>query len=128
MAKVTNTTNLSLYVGKVEIKPHSTAEVPDDELATAKKNKVVASWFASEKLALGDTAATKEATAKQKGKLSTAGTPPGAIRPKEDKTGVSLGGRRKPAPPPKPTTTGKSVMSTFFGQSKERHGGKQHKE
>jgi hypothetical protein len=121
MAKVTNTTNLSLYIGKVEIKPHSTAEVPDDELATAKKNKVVASWFASEKLALGDTAATKEAASK--GKLSTAGTPPGAVRPKVDtNVNVSLGGRRKPAPPPppKPATQGKSVVSSFFGKSGKR--------
>ena len=124
MAKVTNTTNLSLYVGKVEIKPHSTAEVPDDELVAAKKNKVVASWFASERLALGDTAAAKEAAAK--GKLSTAGTPPGTVRPKEDKAGVSLGGRRKPPPPPKPNTQGKSVVASFFGQ--RQHGGKQHKE
>jgi hypothetical protein len=122
MAKVTNTTNLSLYIGKVEIKPHTTAEVPDDELAQAKKNKVVASWFASEKLALGDTAATKEAATK--GKLSTAGTPPGAVRPKQDtNVNVSLGGRRKSTPPPpKPTPQGKSALASFFG--KERHGGK----
>jgi hypothetical protein len=124
MAKVTNTTNLSLYVGKVEIKPRSTAEVPDDELAQAKKNKVVASWFASEKLTLGDTAAAKEAASK--GKLSTAGTPPGAVRPKVDtNAGVSLGGRRKSTPPPpKPTPQSRSALSSFFGQSKERHGSK----
>src|ERR1700731_4150112 len=122
MAKVTNTTNLSLYIGKVEIKPRSTVEVPDDELAQAKKNKVVASWFASQKLALGDTAATKEAATK--GKLSTAGTPPGAVRPKVDtNANVSLGGRRKAtAPPSKPATQNRSAISSFFG--KDRHSGK----
>ena len=121
MAKVTNSTNLSLYIGKVEIKPRSTVEVPDDELAQAKKNKVVASWFASEKLAVGDTAATKEAATK--GKLSTAGTPPGAVRPKVDtNASVSLGGRRKSTPPPKPVPHNRSAISSFFG--KERHSGK----
>ena len=79
MAKVTNTSNVTLYIGKTEIKPHSTVEVPDDQLAEAKKNKVVLSWFASEKLALGDSAAAKEAEAKDK--PHTEGTPAGTVRP-----------------------------------------------
>jgi hypothetical protein len=79
MAKVTNTSNVTLYIGKTEIKPHSTVEVPDDQLAQAKANKVVASWFASEKLALGDTAAKKEEECKDK--PHTEGTPAGTIRP-----------------------------------------------
>jgi hypothetical protein len=54
MAKVTNTGNAPLYVGSTQIAAHTTVDVPDEELAKAKENKMVESWFANGTLKMGE--------------------------------------------------------------------------
>jgi hypothetical protein len=54
MAKVTNTGNAPLFIGTVQVPAHTTVDVPDDALATAKENKMVESWFANGTLKMGE--------------------------------------------------------------------------
>src|SRR3954469_17365675 len=82
MAKVTNTSNTPLFVGGVEIAPHSTVEIDDAALAHAKKAVAVLALFAEYKLKLGDAAAKAEAERKN----LYAGTPAGSVKPKQEKT------------------------------------------
>jgi hypothetical protein len=54
MARVTNTGNAPLFIGTIQIPAHSTVDVPDDVLATAKQNKEVASLFGNGSLKMGE--------------------------------------------------------------------------
>ncbi len=60
MAKVTNTSNQPIFVGGVNIAPHTTAEVDDRALAKAREMKAVQGWFASDQLRVGEAAAKLE--------------------------------------------------------------------
>jgi hypothetical protein len=95
--KVTNTGDQPLYLGSVNIAPHTTADVPDDVLAEAKKSKVVEGWFANGTLKTGDAAADAEAEShKQSGVPGTPNAPgttgtagqarPNAVREDKEKS------------------------------------------
>lgn len=84
MAKVTNTSDMPLLVGGVEIAPHTTVEVDDRALGKAKETKVVQGWFASDQLRTGEAAEKLEASKKDKPHF--AGTPAGAVRPNQPKS------------------------------------------
>jgi hypothetical protein len=54
MARVTNTGNAPLFIGTTQVPAHSTVDVEDEELQTAKENKMVESWFANGTLKMGE--------------------------------------------------------------------------
>jgi hypothetical protein len=80
MARVTNTGGTPIPLGSVVLQPHSTAEVPDDVLAEAKKAKVVEGWFANGTLKSDDEEAEKDEAEKlaQQHPTGTPGTAPGS--------------------------------------------------
>lgn len=69
MAKITNTSNTPLVVGGVEIAPHTSVEIDDAALASARRAKAIIIWFAAGKLVEGEIAAKAEE--QKKGKPAT---------------------------------------------------------
>jgi hypothetical protein len=107
MAQITNTTDDLFYLGDVELKPHSTTEVPDDVVTRAKMSKAILGLFAMGKLASGATAAKREAQLKENPPYTG---PPSVVHYKQP-TSTEEGFVPRPtkpkadgsvAPPPKP--------------------------
>ena len=97
MAKITNTTDDLFYIGDVEVKPHSTAEIDDEAVVQARQSKAITILFASGKLVLGERAARHEEYVRDH---PTYVGPPASVHYKQPKNLREF--QPKPRPPQKP--------------------------
>lgn len=98
MAKITNTTDDLFYIGDVEVKPHSTAEIDDEAVVQARQSKAITILFASGKLVIGERAARHEEYVRDH---PTYVGPPASVHYKQPKNLREF--QPKPRPPQKPS-------------------------